>query len=245
MGVPCAFSFSRKPGVKPDNAGGARGHEEESAAGAVRLVQRAHVRGRARRPRRLYSRRRFPAPSSGGPPARPSWAMPARPISFRNIATRCSTRCFNILPLGVRDGQGRSDAGPAGTGRRPACGTRMPSIFWTSMSRPSRSWCGFRRRSDCASASSSDATPRRGSPYHVAAGFRFPDGHGRRERGMMRRAPHTSPCPRRSRRAGRLADRGGHGRSLTGPRHPAGMFDPLLRNMASAIPAVRELSGNG
>ena len=38
-------------------------------------------------------RPRSRAPSSAAPPARRSWAMPARPTSSRNTATRCSTRC--------------------------------------------------------------------------------------------------------------------------------------------------------
>ena len=48
MGLPCTFSFARSAGVKPDNEAVREAVEDEDAAGAVRLVQRAHV------PRRVW-----------------------------------------------------------------------------------------------------------------------------------------------------------------------------------------------
>ena len=48
------------PGVKPDNAAVREALRKQAAAGAVRLVQRAHVCGRARRPLRCIIPASFP-----------------------------------------------------------------------------------------------------------------------------------------------------------------------------------------
>ena len=115
-GLPCTFSFARKAGVKPDNDAVRSRGAREAAAHHVRQLQRAHVSGRGRRRDRSTCRRRFRAPSSAVTPARRSWAIPAQPISCRKSATRCSMRCFNILPLARRSRPGRSDAGAAARG---------------------------------------------------------------------------------------------------------------------------------
>ena len=81
--------------------------------------------------RRSTSRPPFPARSSAATPARRSWAMPARPISCRKSATRCSTRCStSCRSAPSMDKVGRDAGAPApraGLGRRGAerCSTRM------------------------------------------------------------------------------------------------------------------------
>ena len=92
MGLPCTFSYSRKPGIKPDNdavrAAVRRRHRSSCSAvstSACTWPRPDHAR--------CIFQRRFLAPSSAATPARHSWDMRARPTSYKRCATLYSTRC--------------------------------------------------------------------------------------------------------------------------------------------------------
>ena len=166
-----------RPGVKPDNATVREALQQDAAAGAVRLLQRADVRGRGGLPVRCTSRPRSPAPSSAAPPARRSWATPAPPTSSRKYCNALFDALFHILPLGTD--LDRVEATPARLRRRAALGRRRP---------------GAARR-----------VRRERSPFliRISAAKRLRDAAERDARGGRRGARHRRP--RGSARAARAA----------------------------------------
>ena len=116
MGLPCTFAFARRAGVKPDNEAVRSGHPRKAAARSCSVASTSACISPKVAPARRTSRPRSLAPSSGGTPARRSWAMPAPPISSRKFATRCSMRCSRFCrsaPNSTRS-----------TRRQPACTER-------------------------------------------------------------------------------------------------------------------------
>ena len=159
MGVPCTYLRVPLRRGEAGQRGGARVAEETRR----RWCCSAPTTSACMRPKpaggRCTFRRRFPAPSSVAPPARPSWAMPAPPTSFRNTATRCSTRCSiscRSAPTWIASNRRRRARPP---GMQPDPGTTTRRRCWTPMSNASRSWCASPPPSGCATASS--ATPAR------------------------------------------------------------------------------------
>ncbi len=96
MGLPCAFAVAARPAPRPTTTRCARLLAEHSAAGGAGVGQREDVPGRAggRATGRaaLHPGLASPAPRSGAPRGRRSWATRARPTSCRRSATRSSTR---------------------------------------------------------------------------------------------------------------------------------------------------------
>ncbi len=119
LGIPCAFSFSRNAGVKPDNAAVREALARTPAAGAVRFLQRAHVRGRTWLPRHVH-----PGFVPGcHHPARHGYAVHGlfgRDLYRAGILQR-AVRCAVPHPAARRrDGPRRSDAGKGrGVERQP------------------------------------------------------------------------------------------------------------------------------
>ena len=153
MGLPCAFAFARKAGVKPDNAEVREAMQRDAAAGAVRLATTsACTRPRPAARCDATSRPRSRARSSAAPPARRSWAMPAPPTSCRNLQ-RAVRRA--VPHPAARHRIDRVEATPARLRARAARGTTMRSALLDALRRDaSRSWSASRPPSGCATAPS-------------------------------------------------------------------------------------------
>ena len=101
LGIPCNFSFARKPGVKPDNDAVRAALKAQTAAGAVRLVQRTHVRCRTRRPRHLFIPASFPGAIIRRATGTPFMGYAGATYVVQEYCNALFDALFHILPLGT------------------------------------------------------------------------------------------------------------------------------------------------
>ena len=150
MGVPCAFSFARKPGMKPDNAAVREAMRDDPAAGAVRVVQRADVRRRDCGARCTYIPASFPGAIIRRATGTPFMGFAGATYLIQEYCNALFDALFHILPLGTD--LDRVEPTPA----RPAevRGSRWRRRCSSGTWRPSPSCCASRPPSGCASAPS-------------------------------------------------------------------------------------------
>ena len=133
---------------------GARSDQRDAAAGDVRQLQRAHVPGGGRRPRRLHpgvvSRRDHPSPHRHALHGLLRRDLP-RPGSLQR-----AVRCAVPHPAARHGpGPGRCDAGAPRSRSSP--GTPMHGSCSTAIVEASRCWCGFPPPSGCATQPNASA----------------------------------------------------------------------------------------
>ena len=184
MGIPCTFAVSRCAGVKPDNAAVREALRAQDAAGAVRFVQRAHVRRRDSADARCTSRRRFPGAIIRRATGTPFMGYAGATYIVQEFCNALFDALFNILPLGtdldkVEPTPARlhrelpwdeaeallEDVEPAGVGAHSAAKRLRdrPSATRARPARPDRRrarWATLRRRKAAMSADPAPETTR-------------------------------------------------------------------------------------
>ena len=192
MGLPCTFAVPAQ-GRRQDRQ--RRGPRRACRARPPLILfgsynERMYL-AEAGRAGRSTSRRRSPAPSSAATPARPSWAMRARPTRPGSLQ-RAVRRAVQHPAARHRP---RPDRGDAGAPPRASCpGTRPRAPPSTNCSKPSPCWCASRPPSACAMRPS--AARASGRCVMAAVATAVTDG----SRGTPSARAAWSPCPARPRR---------------------------------------------
>jgi chlorophyllide a reductase subunit Z len=99
MGLPCTFACARRAGVKTDNQAVRDCHRQDAAAHHVRLLQRAHVHGRSRRPRGIYVPASFPGAIIRRHTGTPFMGYSGATYLVQEVCNGLFDALFNILPL--------------------------------------------------------------------------------------------------------------------------------------------------